>query len=136
MIVATREQRRQLARDNATRPAHLVEIPKSDWPSEPYDVFRVLRSRDFLVQMHTARAPALARMSVNRTTLDGHRWSDGIEWEELQRLKREAGYADAWAVEIYPADSRVVNDANMRHLWLVPDALVPFAWNNRAKDEA
>jgi hypothetical protein len=32
-----------------------------------------------------------------------------------------------WAVEIYPADGDVVAVANMRHLWLLPEAPA-FAW--------
>ena len=31
------------------------------------------------------------------------------------------------AVEVFPADDQVVNVANMRHLWVLPEPL-PFAW--------
>lgn len=89
----------------------------------------VFRSRDFLVQIFPA-TESIVRMSVNRTELrqDG-RWSDEISWDELQRLKAEAGYGDLDAIEIYPPDKDVVNVANMRHLWILPDDLkLPFAW--------
>lgn len=68
------------------------------------------------------------RMSVNRTALtkDGN-WDADIGWEELQRLKAEAGYGNMDAVEIYPSDKDVVNVANMRHLWILSEPLA-FAW--------
>lgn len=71
---------------------------------------------------------AICRLTVNRTEMgrDG-RWRDGITWDELQDLKRQAGYGEAMAVEVYPPDSEVVNVANMRHLWIVDPRAVPFA---------
>ncbi len=47
------------------------------------------------------------------------RWKDKITWDELQRIKSEIGRGEQWAVELFPADSQVVNVANMRHLWLL-----------------
>ena len=52
MTMTTREQRRQLERENARRPAVLTEIPRSQWPEggrQPARV-RVWVSRDYLVQ--------------------------------------------------------------------------------------
>lgn len=128
-ITATREQRRKLARDNARLPDWLTEIPRDRWPRDDGQL-RVLRSRDFLVQIYSARAPAMVRISVNRTDLSGDRWSDGITWDELQRIKAECGYALHDAVEIYPDARDVVNVANMRHLWVMGEPL-PFAWRAR-----
>ena len=67
------------------------------------------------------------RLSINRTTLDGDRWQEGLEWETLQALKNELGYAAHDAVEVFPAAADVVNVANMRHLWVLSEPL-PFAW--------
>lgn len=88
---------------------------------------RVLRSRDFLVQEFAANAPAKVRLSVCRTTLYGDRWQDGITWDDLQQIKRECGYGDADAIEVFPADADVVNVANMRHLWVMSEP-VACAW--------
>lgn len=89
--------------------------------------FEVWRSRDFLAQLYEERS-GFVRVSVNRTHQpDGQDWAEGISWDDLQRVKREIGRADAWAVEVYPADAEVVNEANMRHLWLLGEA-PPFAW--------
>lgn len=130
-IVTTRAQRRELARENAKCPTCVAEVPRDEWPSgvasHPRAPVRIWRSRDFLVQQFDAPAPALCRLSILRTSLQGDRWADGIAWDELQRLKAEAGYADAWAVELFPDDAEVVNVANIRHLWLLPTAPA-FAW--------
>lgn len=126
-IAATRQQRRQLERDNAKWPEQLKEIPRSEWLNHDGPQLRVWRSRAFLVQEYPATFPATVRLSVCRTSLAGDRWQDGIEWEELQRLKSECGYGDSDAVEVFPADKDVVNVANMRHLWVM-DVPVEFAW--------
>ena len=127
-ISTTRMQRRQLERDNAKQPATLREVPREQWPAaRACSQLRVLRSRDFLVQEFAASAPAVVSLSVCRTTLAGDRWQDGIAWDDLQRLKRECGYGDADAIEVFPADADVVNVANMRHLWIMAEP-VACAW--------
>jgi len=73
--------------------------------------------------------PAIVRLSVLRTSLDtAGGWQQDITWEELQRLKREAGYGDHDAVEVFPPDADVVNVANIRHLWILEPGHLPFAW--------
>ena len=52
MTMTTREQRRQLERENAKRPAVLTEVPRTQWPDagQPSDRVRAWVSRDYLVQ--------------------------------------------------------------------------------------
>lgn len=127
-IQASREQRRQLERDNAKLPKRLQIVPQEQWPLRvPQGVLRVWRSRDFLVQEYAVPDGAVARLSVCRTSLSGGRWQDGIAWEELQEIKQQTGYGDSYAVEIFPGDADVVNVANMRHLWVLA-APPAFAW--------
>lgn len=126
-IATTRNQRRQLERDNEKYPLVLKDIPRSQWPDPLSKHMRVLRSRNFLVQIFHAPAPAVVRLSVCRTSIAGDRWKDGITWDELQQIKHECGYGDWDAVEVYPADENVVNVANMRHLWIMAEPL-EFAW--------
>lgn len=130
-IATSREQRRQLARDNAKLPTVLTEVPNSTWPNYiPDGLRKVYRSRDFLVQEFIDNGHT--RLSVARSAVDVStgRWKEGISWDELQRLKREAGYGNFDAVEIYPKDRDVVNVANMRHLWILETPL-PFAWRKK-----
>lgn len=133
-IVTTREQRRQLERDNAKMPVALQEVPRGDWPAAFLNsrrLLRVLRGRNFLVQVYEEDAPALVRLSINRTTLSGDRWAENIPWDDLQWCKAQCGYGGHDAVEVFPAAIDVVNVANMRHLWVMSEPL-PFAWRRRA----
>ena len=119
--------RRFLEHENRLWPEALAEVPRDRWISKSWDTsnrVRVLRSRRFMVQVF-AEANGVLRLSVNRTELapGGERWRDGITWDELQRVKREAGYGDSFAVEIYPPTGDEVNVANMRHLWILPERL-------------
>ncbi len=47
---------------------------------------------------------------------------DGITWDELQAIKDER-FPNHTAVEIYPPHDEIVNEANIRHLWIVPNGL-------------
>ena len=127
----TRRQVRQLRRDNSIWPPRLEAIPADKWPKHiPHAKPRVnvFRSREFLVQVFDEGHDTL-RLSVNRTDWDFTlgRWREDISWDDLQRLKEEAGYGGRWAVEIFPAADEVVNEANMRHIWLLKGAPT-FAW--------
>lgn len=81
----------------------------------------------FLVQ-EFQEDEGVIRLTVNTTSIGSSgRWKDGISWDALQEIKSVVGYGDRDAVEIYPRDSDVVNVANMRHLWIMPDP-ISFAW--------
>ena len=47
-------------------------------------------------------------------------------WTEMQRIKTEIAGADATAIEVYPPEGEVVDDADMFHIWVVPGPL-PFS---------
>ena len=131
----TRNQRRQLKRDNAQHSEILARVTPREWPDMSITLRKpkeVWRSRDFLVLLYAEDdlGGSLIRMSVCRTALDGKRWADGIAWDDLQRLKSECGFGDSDAVEVYPRDKDVVDVAAMRHIWILP-ALIPFAWRNK-----
>lgn len=134
MIVTTREQRRALERDNAKRPLVLERVPEAEWPSSAWQpgLVEVWRSRQFLTQVFR-ESEGVTRLSVCRTSVNqaAGRWEDGISWDDLQRLKRECGRGAKDAVEVYPADSDIVNVANMRHLWVFDEPL-SFKWKRRA----
>ena len=119
----------QLEAENGRYPATLVELA-----IHPREIVitgrpsRAWRSREFLVQQ-CDETGGVIRLSVNRTHVDPStmRWLDGITWDDLQRLKSEAGFGDREAVEVFPPDGNVVDVANIRHLWVLPERL-PFSW--------
>jgi len=55
------------------------------------------------------------------------------DWRDLQRIKNELVGPDNEAVEIYPAESRLVDTANQYHLWVFADPAIrlPFGFNQR-----
>jgi hypothetical protein len=124
--------RRDLRHSNLQYPTRLVEVPQEQWPSfaveEAAMPSRVFRSRHYLVQAFEDTIPF--RLSIGIADLDSEgRWKDGLLWDDLQEIKRQAGYGDWWAFETFPAQAHLVNVTNMRHLWLFPEAL-PFCWVN------
>ncbi len=131
MMNPNRQQRRQLEKDNAKYPEHLVEVPAEEWDhlkAQQPNRMRVWRSRSFLVQAFY-ESNTMLRLSINRTSMGNNgRWEENITWDDLQRLKRETGYGNHDAAEVYPRDSNVVNVANMRHLWVWLDGSMDFGW--------
>ena len=124
----TRYQRQQLKKDNKKYTNKYVAIPKTAWPSNPNKLFKVLRNRNFLVQLYLEENN-IVRLSICRTAVSGESWAENITWEELQEIKRAIGYGDYMAIEIFPPDIDIVNVANMRHLWVLEKPL-SIGWKN------
>ena len=51
-----------------------------------------------------------------------------ISWAEKQRIKNEIFGKEAVAIEIFPKESELVDEANMYHLWVLNDKniKIPF----------
>jgi hypothetical protein len=45
------------------------------------------------------------------------------DWRDLQRIKNEFAGPECEGVELYPAESRLVDSANQYHLWCLPKGL-------------
>lgn len=112
----------------------LSEIAHDDWPDEIRGMtqwalgkpLRVWCSRRFIAILYEDNGRE--RLSICRAELnDAGAYRDGITWDELQRLKHEAGFGNRWAVEVYPSDEAIVCLSNMRHLWLLNEP-PPQAW--------
>ena len=58
---------------------------------------------------------------------------DCKNWRELQRIKNEIVGPEHEAVELFPAESRLVDTANQYHLWVhvSPDYRFPFGFAER-----
>lgn len=118
-----------LKKENKKWPIKLIAVPKDQWPNTRLKLIEVLRSRNFLVQIYD-EGNNIERLSVCRTLTRGGMWLDNITWDELQILKDESGRGNKAAVELYPSNSDVVNVANMRHLWVLPEA-PEFMWKKK-----
>ena len=141
----TAGQLKDMQRNNAKWPATLTEIPREQWESIDLNaasssghfedvLWRTLRSRTFLVQLYRRDSLGeMIRLSAQRTEYDNktRRFKDGISWDELMKLKLEAGYGDQCALEVYPPEDLIVNVANIRHLFILPKGSIPhFVWRH------
>lgn len=54
--------------------------------------------------------------------------STDIPWSEKQRIKNELFGRERAAVEVFPAESKLVDAAMMYHLWILPEKMsLPFS---------
>lgn len=63
---------------------------------------------------------------VDHLLVERHDGAVEIAWGELQAMKDELlpDGRTRWAIEVYPATSRIVDEAPMRHLWAMPTGWV------------
>ena len=129
----SRAYREGLADENMKWGPALQLIERREWPASCHTMRtppgEVWRSSGFLLQVYYER-DGIERLTVCRAAVDvSGNWRSEITWDELQRLKRECGRGDRYAVELFPADADVVNVSNMRHLWVLLEP-PPFAWRD------
>lgn len=58
------------------------------------------------------------------------------DWRDLQWIKNELVGKEFDAVEIYPAEERLVDTSNQYHLWVFLDVRLPFGFSDRMVTEA
>ncbi|MGV3000745.1 DUF7694 domain-containing protein [Vibrio sp. E150_018] len=102
---------------------HQSNFPPSRGRKKPIFAYQ---SSQYLVQIFI-ESETLTRITVNSVKRRGNNWVDGITFDELQAIKSAVGYGESCAVEVYPEDSELINDANMRHLWVLSER-PDFAW--------
>lgn len=57
-------------------------------------------------------------------------------WADLQRIKDELVGAERVAVQVFPAASELVDEANLAHLWVFPEGYrLPFGLHSRRASE-
>lgn len=51
------------------------------------------------------------------------------DWRDFQAIKNQLCGPEREAIELYPAESRVVDTANQFHLWVMPEGVkLPIGW--------
>lgn len=61
--------------------------------------------------------PSMVHLSIKRNDREVIH-----DWRDLQRIKNELVGPENEAMELYPAESRLTDDANQYHLWVFEDA--------------
>jgi hypothetical protein len=65
--------------------------------------------------------------TVDHLMIRRHDEGTSVSWADKQRIKDELIGVDRVAVEVYPARADLVDDANMYHLWVLPEGYeLPF----------
>ncbi len=74
------------------------------------------------------RLPDLVHLSIKRKDRKTAR-----DWRHLQRIKNELVGPECEGVEVYPAESRLVDTSNQYHLWVFadPEFRIPWGFGER-----
>lgn len=91
------------------------------------DTYQVLIKKQY---NHDTPEPELQLIWLSIKRLDKQPIHD---WRHLQQIKNELVGPEAEAIELYPAESRLVDTANQYHLWVIPDITLrfPFGFGER-----
>ncbi len=93
--------------------AHDIQAPDETWVNDVYDC----------IVTHSPEGPT--HLSIKRLDRAPIR-----NWRHFQQIKNEVVGEDREAVEIYPAEDRLVDNANQYHLWVLPaDLVVPLGFD-------
>jgi len=136
--VAKRKKNRQTLAHDPFGPWVRCPIPPGLMTGKtvPDSVFRnrlyqVLVYRSYVKA--SERWPEMHWLSIKR--LDRRTIHD---WRDMQRIKNEMIGMSHEAVEVYPAESRLLDTSNQYHLWVFadPELQLPFGFPTRAVVEA
>jgi hypothetical protein len=73
----------------------------------------------YVVQME--HVPPFIHLNIRR-----HDWAACNDWRDFQQIKNELVGAENEAVELFPAESRLVDTSNTYHLWVHADSSFRF----------
>lgn len=106
-----------LARDQAAKIRECMV-----WQNDEFEVAISKVASDF------EDAPPLLHLSIKRRDKAAIH-----DWRKLQEIKNALIGPECEAVELYPAESRLVDAANQYHLWAFADPAfrLPFGFNER-----
>lgn len=106
-------------------------IAETGWDADSIEVWSNGRYQVYVRQIGTPFGPTLGPMvhlSIKRNDRNTIR-----DWRHLQRIKNELVGPECEGVELYPAESRLVDAANQYHLWVFtdPENRYPFGATER-----
>lgn len=102
-------------------------VPVSDSPALPDDATMFVNDRYTVIVRSLDSRPGWLWLSIRRNDRRAVR-----DWRDLQRIKTELAGPEREAVELYPAESRLVDTSNQYHLWVAPDGVrFPIGYDER-----
>jgi hypothetical protein len=102
--------------ERGTPPANIVIADDIVWLNDKYQV-----------NVREDKKSGMTWLSIKR--LDKESIHD---WRDLQTIKNMLTHPEREAIELYPAESRLVDSSNQYHLWVLPlGQKVPVGWDDR-----
>lgn len=97
--------------------------PGEQWYANNH--YTVCRRR---ITADTPDAPDLIHLSIH-----DHSRGTRHDWRDFQRIKNELVGPECEGVELFPAESRLVDTANQYHIWVIdsPAFRFPFGFSER-----
>ncbi len=91
---------------------------------DPKSFIGAWKNNHFVIQLYRqSTAVGDARLMMIRRNDE----QPGVSWAMKQRIKNELLGPEVVAIEVFPAESELVDDAHMYHLWTLPDGFsLPF----------
>jgi hypothetical protein len=86
--------------------------PVIDWNKQPAEFWR---TRTYFVCAHRNHDNEIGLVSIRR-----HDWKPCSDWRDKQAIKNQIVGPEWEAAELYPAESRVQDQGNWSHLWVMP----------------
>ena len=91
---------------------------------------------DVKVGFYTGLESATPLMGITHLSIKTHDKEPISDWRDMQTIKNELIGKEYEAVELYPAESRLVDTANQYHLWVMEKPLdeggyFPFGFHDR-----
>jgi hypothetical protein len=95
------------------------QVPDELWANDTYEVFV------YRLAAEMAGGPDATHLSIKRYDRAPVR-----NWRHFQQIKNEIVGPEIEAMELFPRESRLADNANQYHLWcLPPDMDVPVGWD-------
>lgn len=94
----------------------------------PQGVTKFIKNNKYSVQFyhHQTDWGFITRLVIRR-----HDEKPGIPWADKQRIKNELVGSDRTVIEVFPPESELVDNANLYHLWVLPEGFsLPFKIEN------
>lgn len=86
----------------------------------PDEIQGVWVSKVYMVRHYlSSKQSGSERLSIDYTVPEVHGSVNTITWESLQYIKNTLGFADRYAVELFPPADEEIHSIEQRHLWLV-----------------
>lgn len=106
------------------------EIPRSDLYPDSYAPHAIYRNSRYQVSVWYEGSDVHPMGKWIHLSIKDHEKSARHDWRDFQRIKNELCGPEFEAIEIYPAESRLVDTANQYHLFVF-NRTIPFGFRER-----